>query len=469
MPAFDRTLRPRRVIVIGGGISGLATAYRLTRMRPDLEVRILEERARVGGNIRTDQVGGFVMDGGPDGFLASSSGVRSLCSELGISSELIAPPASEISIAHGSRLVPLPSGMTLGVPTELRPFARSNLLSWSGKLRALCEPLAPGAPCPGEDESLHDFFSRRIGREAAERITAPLFGGIYGGRPEMISVKATLPMLPRMEHEHGSLLLGLWGAARRRGTSNRGAFASLRGGMGSLVAALVDRLPPNTIVRGSRVERIAPRDRGQGFLVQADGAEVLADAVIVTAPAHRAADMFASVALGSALREFSYASTITVYAAFPKHACLEPLAGSGCLVPAGEGRVSACTFVSQKWGREQPEDQVLLRAFVGGAREPELVQQDDATIRAVVLEEMRRLLGIAGNPTLTRAFRHHRATPEPTIGHASRVQSLHGLASELPGLAFVGAAYGEVGVGIADCIARANNAATRLARELPSG
>lgn len=456
----------RSVAVVGGGITGLTAAYWLCRARRDLKVTLFEQRPRLGGNILTERWEGFLMDAGPDSFLATKPDALALCEELGLRDELITtrPEAHRVYLAHQGRLQPLPEGMALGVPTRLAPFLRTPILTPAGKLRALGDVLVPRrdvAATLGQDESILEFMTRRVGREAARRIVGPLLGGIYAGDIATLSIQATFPELARMETRYGSLMLGL--IMRQRGQRGNTPFRSLRGGMATLVHRLEQRLPPESLQMGVGVERLEPTRTGWRLLLEGGRVEE-AHAVVLTVPAHAAAALLPDCPLGDELRAIPYASTATVFFAFPRDGVHHPLDGAGFIVPTGEARILASTWVTSKWEGRAPNGQVLVRAFVGGTQSPvSLHQLDDRALMELSRAELERLLGPLPLALFSRAFRYHDANPQPVVGHIERLIRIDSELRSLPGLYLAGAAYR--GVGIPDCIRQARAAAERLLRE----
>lgn len=477
---------PARVAVVGGGISGLAAAHALHKARPDVAVAVFEARDRLGGNIHTEHEAGFVIDTGPDSFIRTKPEALELCRELGLESELMPTneAARHVFVAHGGGLARLPGGMALAVPTQLGPLLGTPLLSPLGKLRLLAEPLVrPSAS--GADESIEAFFTRRVGAEAARRLAGPLLGGIYAGDVSQLGMAGTFPQLAAMERKYGSLLrgflaqtLGSGGANAERPTARdvyrwlrrsdeaRAAspFLSLRRGMGALIDALARALPAGSVRTSAPVDAVIPRDGG-GFLVRTPGQSFEADAVILAAPAHAAARLVGDGELARELGAIPYVSTGIVFFALEKSKVAHDLNGFGFIVPPGEASVLAGTWVSSKWQGRAPEGRALVRAFVGGARDPgRVVASSDDDLVQLTRSELERLMGPLGEPLFTRVYRYTDASPQPLVGHAERVGRIRRKLQALPGLHVAGAAYD--GVGIPDCIRQARDAAGRVVADL---
>jgi protoporphyrinogen/coproporphyrinogen III oxidase len=481
------TTKAPRLIVIGAGITGLSAAYAALRLRPETQVTVLERSGHLGGCIVTEQRDGFVLDGGPDSFLKTKPAALALCRQLGLEGELISvrEAGRNVYVAHDGKLLPLPPGMALAVPTRLAPLLTTPLLSPAGKLRMLGDLLLPAHfLAPDEDESIAAFVARRFGREAAERLAAPLLGGIYSGDAETLSLRSTFPQLAEYERAHGSVVFGMFAAqvpSASHGGSRVGQlrallrwmrrgdkllpspFASFPRGMGQLVEALSAKLPEGSLRRGAEVVRLLPpATRDQVWTVELAGGERLsADGVLLAAPARVCAALVPDAELSRELSAIPQGSTATVFVGLDRAAVAHPLDGSGFVVPKGQGRILAATWVSSKWEGRAPAGKVLLRTYLGGARDPELLRTaSDADLVGLARAELERLMGPLGQPELTRVFRYVDSRPQPVTGHAARLERIRAGVRRLPRLELAGAAYD--GVGIPDCIRQAEAAVSRL-------
>jgi oxygen-dependent protoporphyrinogen oxidase len=441
------------VIVAGGGIAGLSAALALREAGRD--VLLLEAGPRLGGVIRTETIDGFVVEAGPDAILAQKPDGLALCGAVGLAGRVIptSRQAHGVFVLHRGRLHPLPDGMALAVPTRILPFLASGLFSWPGKLRMGLDLVLPRR-LHDDDESIASFLRRRLGAEAVERIGEPLMAGIHAGDPERLSIRATFPRLVEHERRNGSLIRALW-RARPRGADARPqtAFYSLAGGLGELVDAVARRLPPASVRLGARVRALARRRRAFAVTLE-DGATITSEAVIVALPAYAAAPLIAALSpeAGLLLQAIPFASSATVALGYSRDDVVHPLDGHGLVVPRGEAlRCSACTFASAKFAGRAPDGRVLLRAFLGGARDPDVMSLDDAALAAVARREMGPILGLRGVPVLERVYRWPRATPQMVVGHLERVSRLDAILGGLPGLFLTGA--GMHGTGLPDAIA----------------
>lgn len=457
------------VVVVGGGISGLSAALALHTAGH--QVLLLEADARFGGVIRTEKAGGFVVEGGPDSLLAQKPEGLALCRTLGLGDQLIPtnPETRTIFVRRHGRLHALPEGMMLAVPTRAGPFLRSGLFSWAGKLRMGMDLVLPrGAGT--EDESIASFLRRRFGEEAVERLGEPLMAGIHAGDPERLSIRATFPRFVDLEARHRSLIRGLWAMPPREPSgAPASAFYSLLGGLGELVDAVVARLPAARRRAGIRVVALARRDGGLALTLD-DGTTVSARAVVVAVPAHAAAPLLAplSAEAGTLLGAIPFASSATVALGYRRQDVAHPLDGYGLLVPRAEGlRSSACTFVSTKFASRAPEGHVLLRAFVGGTRDPDVLLLEDAALVALVRAEMGPILGLRGAPVLERVYRWPRGTPQMEVGHLTRMERLDAIMAGIAGVFLTGA--GLRGTGLPDCIADGQRVAAAAAAFASAG
>ena len=450
------------VVVVGGGIAGLAAARALREAGRD--ALLLEASPRYGGVILTETTGGFVVEGGPDAILAQKPEGLALCRALGLADRLIptSPAMRTIFVLRRGRLHALPEGMMLAVPTRIGPFLRSGLFSWPGKLRMGLDLVRPRGAAT-EDESIASFVRRRFGTEAVERLGEPLMAGIHAGDPERLSIRATFPRFVDLEARHGSLIRGMWAAGRAAPASTGSAFYSLAGGLGELVGALVAGLPATRRRTSAVVTRLEPREGGT-LLTLADGTTVAAQAVVLAVPAPAAAPLLAPLSPGASelLASIPFASSATIALGYRREDVGHRLDGYGFIVPRGEGlRCTACTFVSTKFPGRAPEGHVLLRAFVGGTRDPGVLDLADAELVALVRREMGPLLGLRGSPVLERVYRWPRATPQMEVGHLARMARLEAILAGLPGVFLTGA--GLRGTGLPDTIGDAQRAAAAAA------
>jgi len=446
------------VLIVGAGIAGLTTAYELTRSGVDCA--LLERSDRPGGVIFSEEIDRFTIDGGPDSLLVQKPAGIALCRELGLGDRLIPTGKPRLAyIQRGGALHALPAASVLGIPTRARPFIASGLFSWAGKIRMGAELFVPPRR-DDADESIGAFIGRRFGREAATYLAEPLLAGIHAGDVDRLSVRALFPQFVEAERTHGSLLRAFRARARTPQPTTSpdladGAFRSLPGGLSEMVDALTRALPKGTMCTGATATELARE--GLGFVVtMRSGESIAARAVVLAAPAFVASALLRDydAELSRLCGEIPYTSSAAVVLAFAKDAVTHSLNGSGFVVPRAEGHdVLAASWLSSKWPGRAPDGRVLLRAFVGGARDPRALERSDAELVAQSLRALRPLLGIRGEPQFSRVYRWERANAQHEVGHLARMESIDRALSQHPGLFLTGSGYR--GVGIPDCISDA--------------
>lgn len=459
--------RPNRVVVIGGGLTGLAAAHRIAQApgrpgAPPTELVVLEAKDRVGGVIWTERRDGFTLEGGADSFITDKPWGIELCRALGLGDQLLgtATEHRRSFVVRGGRLLPVPEGFVLMAPTKLGPLLTTPVLSWRGKLRVLLDLFLPRR-ADEADESLAAFVRRRLGREALERLVQPLVAGIYTANPNELSLRATLPQFIAMEREHGGLIRGAWyrsraerAATRHESGARYGLFVTLKDGMDTLPRALAAALPGGAVRTGVAARRVhRPDPRGPWRVELLDGPPLEADAVLIATEAHAAARLVDGVdaELALTLRSIPYASSAIVQLAYRRDQVRHPLDGFGAVVPSIEGRpLLAVSFASVKFPDRAPAGTVLLRAFVGGALQPESYELDDAATIDLARRELDQLLGARGEPLLAAVARHPRGMPQYTLGHLDRLARLRRQAGRHGGL-FLAGNYLD-GVGVPDCV-----------------
>jgi oxygen-dependent protoporphyrinogen oxidase len=461
-----------RIAIIGGGISGLAAAHRLIELLPRAKLSLFEASNRLGGVLETIERDGFLIERSADNFLTAPPAALELCRRLGMENDLVPTDESRrrAFVVRNGKLLPIPEGFFLMSPRKLLPVLRSPLLSLWGKLRLLAEPLVPRGPMalskenPPPDESVASFARRRLGREIFERLVQPLVAGIYTADPEKLSMAATMPQFAEFERRYSSLLHAtLQRAATDHSTSGAryGLFLAPKHGMQSLVAKLVSRLPHDAIYLHTNVTRVDRRDRQWHLAFNPQSAY---DALIIAVPAYAAAKLLetANAALVAELATIEYAGCAVVSLGFHRSQIGHALDGFGFVVPQTENlKIIAGSFASLKYPGRAPESDVLIRVFIGGALQPELVNLPDADLRRIALDELAQLLQITGTPITMDIARWPRSMPQYHVGHLERVARIDQLTAAYPTLALAGNAY--CGVGIPQCIASAEAAAEQIA------
>jgi protoporphyrinogen/coproporphyrinogen III oxidase len=451
-----------RVAVVGGGITGLATAWYLRSgawpTRP--EVTVLEAGGRPGGKIRTETLAGVPVEAGPDTFLARVPWATDLARELGLADDLVPPATGEAFVWHDGRLQPLPRATVLGVPVTARALLSTPLLSPRGRARAALDLVLPRHPSPRADPSVAEVVGARLGREVLDRLVEPLVGGIHAGRADALSLRSAARPLASAAERHRSMMLGL---RAERGTEGSGpVFLAVAGGMERLVERLVASLEGVDLRLATEVRSVTAEDGG--WRVACDpGADVVADAVVLTVPAFVAAPLVAGVAPAAAreLEQIRYASVVTATLGYRPEALSRPLTGSGFLVPRAAGTlVTACTFSSVKWPALAGSGLVLLRASAGRHGDDRALSLDDGDLVARLHAELAAMLGLTAEPVEWRVDRWERSFPQYGPGHEERVGRVENELARHAGLFVGGAAYR--GLGIAACIQSAENTAGQV-------
>lgn len=478
-------MKMKRVVVIGGGIAGLAAAYSLREHRKpgdkDFEIVLIERKDRLGGNIRTEKDSGFLIEGGPDCFLSEKPWAMELCKRIGLEDELLNTNEAnrKTFVLSGGKLHELPEGVILMIPTRIMPLATSSLISIPGKIRMGLEVFIPRKKDKG-DETLGSFVRRRLGQEVLDKIAEPLVAGVHAGDPETMSVRASFPKFVQLEEEHGSLIKGMLkrmelmkkthmapGASPKKKVT---MFLTLKGGLSDFVNTLAGRLEgfaDTHIKKGLSVKSVLSVDGGYEVAFEGGEPSMRADAVVVAAPAYAASAVLSELdkALSEKLLTIPYVSTATVSIAFKKKDVAHPLNGFGFVVPRTEKRgIMAATWTSVKFSHRAPDDSVLIRCFVGGAKNMELVSLNDEEMIKMVRKELREIMGIEAEPVLARVFRWINSMPQYTVGHEERIASIEEMVSRHPGLYITGSAYH--GIGISDSIRNGEVVAKKIIHQL---
>lgn len=474
-----RSVLRQRVVIIGGGISGLSAAWYLQQQSEnqglDIGYTVLEASDRWGGKILTEQVYGFgdtpfVVEAGPDSFLTQKPWALRLAQELGLGDRLLGTndQMRTVYVLHRGKPVKLPDGLLLIVPTKFKPFVFSQLISPLGKLRMGLDLLIPPKR-DDHDETLAEFVRRRLGNEALDKIAEPLMSGIYNAEADKQSILATFPRFRQLEQQHRSLIRGMIASRRQHAshavspssnTPKIAMFMSLQGGTQELVNTLVSRLEGDLCL-GTKVARIQRDTDGQYEVVTQQGEILKADAIVLTSPAYIAANLLQEIAptVSEKLSTIRYVSTGTISLAFKAEAIKRPLHGFGLVVPKSERRsINAITISSIKFDYRAPEGYVLLRVFFGGSRSPETMSFNDDQLLSVIRQELRTILGIESDPLFHRIYRWHQANPQYDVDHLKLIEAIE---ADLPrGIAVTGSAFR--GVGMPDCISQSQQTVSKL-------
>ena len=462
----------RRLLIVGGGITGLAAAWQAEQDPRDIEIVLVEKEQRLGGKILSERSeNGFLFEGGPESFLSRKSIAIELCRSIGIDGRLIGPlPQPQRSfVSHERVLYPVPQGFTGLIPGDTTAILQSELLTADAKSRFIREPTIP-PNAHRTDESVATFMTRRFGSEVFDRLIEPLASGIYAGNPALLSMAATFPHLQAQEREHGSLL-PVNGAERKpSNASSYPPFVSFPDGMEELVNGIVSALSRTIIRTTSRVVSIQRRfgTGGDRYTVELSDDEFLdADAVVLAVPAHVASTLTAGIdaIAAESLSRITSASTVVVHLAFSAEDAAHAVQGHGYVVPSAEADTFlACTWSSSKWAHRAPVGSVLLRLYAGRYGNDAALKMSDAELVRRARGELAATLGITAEPRGVRIFRWEKAIPQYNLGHVERVARIRERERHMPGAFLAGAAFD--GVGIPDCIASGENAARRAVEYL---
>jgi protoporphyrinogen/coproporphyrinogen III oxidase len=452
---------PPRVIIVGGGISGLSAAYYLSKA--NIPSTIVERRPRLGGVIQTEYSHDCTLECGPDSYLAVKPAATELIRQVGLEGDVIGSN-DHLRVTyiwrHG-RLEPLPDGLMMMVPTKIGPLISTSLLGWGTKVRMGLEYLRRPPAVPPDDRSVADFIASHYGKEALEYLAEPLLSGVYGGDPARLSAASVLPRFVELEAKYGSVTKGV--LAERKKTkpppSAGGAlFKTLRHGLGSLVEEVERHSSAAlTVIHGEAeaVEKGRLRVRGEWME---------ADHIVLACPAHESAALLSGnqPELAALLSQIEYSSSLTLNLGYERDAFGKELHGFGFLIPSKERRrLVACTWVANKFSHRVPDDKVVLRCFFGGAGDEGILSESDESVLAIAKDEIRAIMGVTAEPQFHLIARWPRSMAQYTVGHQQRLKQIEARISSEPWLHLAGNAY--YGIGIPDCIKTGRQAAQRIA------
>jgi len=432
-------------VIVGAGISGLSAAYYLARAgQPSL---ILDPRPRAGGVIQTERVEGCTVEGGPDSFLAAKPEALAMIRELGLEAGIIGSNdyQRKTYIRKRGRMMPMPDGLMMVVPTKIMPMALSGLLGWGTKLRMGLEFFRKPGPGP-PDRSIAEFIRDHYGQEAVDYLAEPLLSGVYGGDPRNLSVNSVLPRFAELERQYGSLTRGV--LANRPKQGGGPLFSTLKGGLGLWVDAILAAIHGQCELRQARAETVE-RTPG-GFRIKAGGDWLEAEHIVLACEAHNAAKLLDG-RLAKLLQGIAYSSSIVVALGYNG---APPMPGFGFLIPRKERRlILACTWVGAKFPHRAPQGMNLVRCFLSGEADPDI---------GAIHRELQDISGVRGEPLFHRIFRWPKSMAQYDVGHAPRVAEIEALAAAVPGLHLAGNAYG--GIGLPDCVRSGKQAAEKIIR-----
>lgn len=446
----------RHIVIVGSGITGLSAAFYLQKeiKERDLpwKITLLESEARLGGKMQTEVRDGFIMERGPDSFLGRKKSATSLIEELGLSHELVRNKGKQSYILHRNRLVPMPEGTMMGIPSKWAPFAFTPLISFPGKVRAAADLVLPRSKqLKKEDLSIGAFFRYRFGNEVVERIIEPLLSGIYAGNIDEMSLQSLFPQFLQLGEKYRSMMIGMKRSQPRRKKEDqpKGAFLTLKSGLHTMVEELEKQLSNVKILKRTALMKIEKGDEGYRLWLS-DGSSLAADAVAMTVP-HQV--VYEALGRHSFLKPLHGhpTSVATIILAFDEKDAPLKIDGSGFLIPRGEDyTITACTWTHKKWPHTAPPGKALLRCYIGRAGDESGLDKSDEEMVELVIEELKRITPI-GKPEFACVTRWPKGMPQFAVGHQAWLKKVRkGMAQHFPGIFLAGSAYD--GFGIPDCI-----------------
>lgn len=448
----------KKIVIVGGGITGLSAAYYLQKEIKEknlpYEVKLVEAGDRLGGKIRTVKKDGFIIERGPDSFLERKKPAGKLADELGMTDQLVRNGTGQAYILVHNKLHKMPKGAFMGIPTKLRPFLMSDILSTRGKLRTGMDLLMPKSK-NGGDQSLGGFLRKRVGNELVDSLLEPLIAGVYSSDIDQMSLQATFPNFYELEQKHGSLIKGLRASMpeRRRNTGKKaGQFLAFTNGFSSIVEALEKELNEDRLITMNQtVDHVEKKNHGYHLLLS-NGEVYKADAVIMATPHSALPKIFSQYDIFKTFQDIPMSSVANVALAFDEKAIKKDINGTGFVVSRKSSfRITACTWTHKKWPHTTPDGKILLRCYVGKPDDQAVVDLSDEEIIDIVLKDLKKTMKIKGKPEFTVVTRWKNVMPQYTVGHTERLEKVRNvLDDQLPGVFLAGSSY--EGVGIPDCI-----------------
>jgi oxygen-dependent protoporphyrinogen oxidase len=452
------------VLIIGGGISGLATAYYLNKA--GIPFILIEKSNHLGGVIRTENLSGCLVEGGPDSFLTAKPWALDLIRELGMDGQVIGSndDRRETFIWKRGEMVPIPDGMQFMIPTKVGPMLSSGLVGWGTKIKMGLEFFRKPQSAPPHDRSVAEFVRDHFGQETIDYIAEPLLAGVYGGDVDQLSIRSVLPRFVELEGKYGSLskaVIDRVEKAQPENGSKPPLFTTLRGGLGSLIDKLLDAVAEN--IQGIRGQAETVERTPAGFRVKIADEWIDGTEIVLACEAHQGAAVtkISFPRLSAALDSVPYSSSMTVALGFDIRDIPKIPQGFGFLVPRVERkRLVACTYVGNKFKDREAENMLLVRCFLGGYNDPGILDEPDEAVTRIVLDELRTYANITSKPVFTRIHRWPKSMAQYTVGHEERVAEIEAARQDIPGVYLAGNAYR--GIGIPDCVRMAKEAAEAI-------
>jgi oxygen-dependent protoporphyrinogen oxidase len=448
----------KKVVIIGGGMTGLSAAYYLHKERMEknlpMDIKLVEASPVLGGKIQTVRKNGYVIERGPDSFLARKKSASRLAENLGLGDQIVHNTAGKSYVLVNNHLHSMPEGSTMGIPTKIMPFAFSGLFSPIGKLRAGFDFILPKTKVEG-DMSLGAFFRRRLGSEVVENLIEPLLSGIYAGDIDNMSLMATFPQFYQVEQQHGSIVLGMKKLVpvkpANSPTPSKGIFQTLTNGLQSIVERIEEELPQEDVLKGMKVLEVRKVDSGYECVLN-NGHILEADKVIIAVPHQHIPGMLNHHSVFEPLKSVPSTSVANVAMAFPESAIKKDIDGTGFVVSRNSDyTITACTWTHKKWPHACPKGKVLLRCYVGRPDDQAICDKTDEELVNIVLRDLKKTMSITEEPEFFVVSRWKEAMPQYTIHHLERTKAIQNyLKEEMPGVTVVGSSF--YGAGLPDCI-----------------
>ncbi len=464
------TLKRRKVVVIGGGITGLTAAFYLQQNAKEhnlpLDVVLVESTLRLGGKIQTLRKNGFIIERGPESFFDQCGSVRRLASDLGIAHELVHNNSGQTYVAVGSELYPLPNNFMFGGSPKVSSIITTGLISLSGKIRAAGDLFLPKST-DEKDEPIGDFFRRRFGKEVVENLVEPLLAGTFAGDIDHLSLRAMFPQFYQLEKDYRSLILGM----KKKGTSiyafdqldgERMFYGTFHNGLETLVESLEEQLAPSTVLKGAKVEGIDKLADGSMKIHLNNVSPIQADAVIMTTPFNVAKGILHKYDVMQSLPNMNSATIATVTMAFKKQQMKKYKDAMNFFVSRNSDfAITSCTWSNRKWDDVVPDGYELLRVYIGRVGDEAIVELSDSEIEKTVLQDLQKAIGLQDAPLFTVVTRWKQSMPQYTVGHEERLDHLkQELEKQFPHIKLSGSSY--EGISVPDCVVQGKNAASEV-------
>lgn len=458
----------KQIVIIGGGITGLTSAYYLQKAVHEnhlpYNVMLIEASHRLGGQMQTYVKDGYVIEKGPDSFLETKENAAKLAVEVGLGDQLVNNTPGKTYILAREQLHSIPSGAVMGIPTEIHPFITTKLFSFPGKLRAAADLIVPKSKMK-TDQSLGAFFRRRLGDEVVENLIEPLLSGVYAGDIDKMSLMSLFPHFYNVEQKYRSIILGMKKEIPPRPKESihkkKGMFLTIKSGMQSFAEAIAQKLEPGSVKLGFRVESV--QKVNNGYDIELNGGEVIqADSIIMAVPHQVLHSILPKYEFLANFKDVPSTSVATIALGFSKDAIKQDLNATGYLVSRNSDyTITSCTWVDKKWPHTTPDGKVLIRTYVGRSGGEVVVELADDQIVNIVLADLAKTMKITKKPEVAVVTRWPNALPQYTIGHEDRLnKATDGLSKELPGIYMAGNSY--KGIGISDCIKQGEAAVTKV-------